>query len=753
MKLPRPLKPVFWLHRNHSSFYQRPSGRTPARIAGKALSITAPRYGAANALSTSAANHHRDLLDVIDRLRSQGLGRYVDLPQIIVCGDQSSGKSSALEAISGMSFPTKDNLCTRFATELILRRAPVAGIDIRICPGAERTEDEKATLQAFAYTGILENLDLARIIDEAKSAMGLNDPSKTFAYKSALEVFSTDVLRVEVSGPSQPHLTLVDLPGLFLAGNKDQSEKDAALVEKLVLSYMKNPRTIILAVVSAKSDFALQQVTRHTRAQDPHGIRTLGLITKPDTLDPGSDSEQFYVQLAQNKDVRFRLGWHLLRNRGYAERNESAAARDSAESAFFSQGAWTCLNPSQLGATSLRRRLSHVLRNQILAQLPNVLEDVTKGIAGCKATLDQLGTARATVADQRRHLLKVSSRCSAIVNAAIDGMYTDPFFQVARHRRLRAVVQNTLADFSKDMHLKGHARRIIDSGPLPENNNPDDPVSIMRSAYINDVKNIMMSNRGRELPGTYNPLIVAELFSRQSKPWQSMVQSLLEHTFDSASRTMESILQHVADEKAASALLRIVVAPAMEDIKIGLRNKADEILQPYISDHPITYNHYLTENVQKAHARRQQRQLEQRLKSFFGVDKLVDGQVSRKFDMQALLGGLANSSEPDMDRYACSMATDTMEAYYKVALKTVIDSVSTLAVERCLLQKLPGILTPEVVCELPDDIVSRIAAESPESIAKREQAMEKLAVLEDAIVELRRLGTRGGQGTESVTTA
>lgn len=87
----------------------------------------------------------------------------------------------------------------------------------------------------------------------------------------------------------------------------------------------------------------------------------------------------------------------------------------------------------------------------------------------------------------------------------------------------------------------------------------------------------------------------------------------------------------------------------------------------------------------------------------------------------------------------------------QVALKTVTDSVSTLAVERCLLQKLPGILNPGVVCELPDDIVSRIAAEGPESVAKREQATEKLAVLEEAMVELIRLGTLGGQGTEGVT--
>lgn len=63
---------------------------------------------------------HKDLLDVIDKLRSRGISRYIDLPQIIVCSDQSSGKSSAIEAISGLSFPTKDILYTQFTTEVIL---------------------------------------------------------------------------------------------------------------------------------------------------------------------------------------------------------------------------------------------------------------------------------------------------------------------------------------------------------------------------------------------------------------------------------------------------------------------------------------------------------------------------------------------------------------------------------------------------------------------------------------------------------
>ena len=102
--------------------------------------------------------------------------------------------------------------------------------------------------------------------------------------------FSTDILRVELSGPTQPHLTLVDLPGLFQAGNKLQSDDDARAVTALVLSYMQKTRSIILAVVSAKNDFANQIVTKYAREIDPDGLRTLGIITKPDTLHVGSES-------------------------------------------------------------------------------------------------------------------------------------------------------------------------------------------------------------------------------------------------------------------------------------------------------------------------------------------------------------------------------------------------------------------------------------------------------------------------------
>lgn len=161
----------------------------------------------AQQLSQKTANfirshNHRDLLDIVDKLRSRGVSHYVDLPQIIVCGSQSSGKSSTLESLSGISFPTSEGLCTRFATELILRRGDDIDINVQIIPGAGRTEKERVELSAFSLR-TSDRRDVSNIIESAKVAMGLTGEGS--------KIFSTDVLRIELASPDQPNLTIVDL--------------------------------------------------------------------------------------------------------------------------------------------------------------------------------------------------------------------------------------------------------------------------------------------------------------------------------------------------------------------------------------------------------------------------------------------------------------------------------------------------------------------------------------------------------------
>lgn len=599
---------------------------------------------------------HRDLLDIIDKLRSKGISKYVDLPELLVCGDQSVGKSSVLEAISGMSFPAKDNLCTRFATELVLRRDNESGVKVSITPGPDRPAAQRQGLLDFDYQLDAANPDLGTVVEEAAVVMGISDT----------KVFSTDTLRVEMRGPQQPHLTIVDLPGLFRAGNADQSVEDAKIVKSMVTSYMTRPRSIILAVVSAKSDFALQDVTELARKLDPKGMRTLGIITKPDTLDDGSESETKYIKLAQNKDVVFRLGWHVLKNRDYKMRNATSEERDKAEEEFFAKGNWKSMDASHVGIKSLRPRLSNVLKDQILRQLPSLLSDIESGITECKTRLARLGSPRTTLEEQRRYLLRVSQEFSSLMKAAVDGLYNQAFFGSAKteegyQTRVRAIVQNALSKFEEEMRTNGQNRILVE-----KDSDDDSSRKISRTKYLTEVRDLMRRSRGRELMGTFNPLIIGELFAEQCHPWKDITldtkDAILKAVYDST----RAILSHIAADETADGIFH-VISSGIDALKDDLDRKITELLEPHHNGHPITYNHYLTETVQKVQADRRKRNFEKVLRELLGDDAFDDDGSRHRISPSELLSLLEQQTDVDMELYASELAVDYMQAYYKVS--------------------------------------------------------------------------------------
>ena len=262
----------------------------------------------AASLAALQSENARHIMDIVDQLRKEGLGGIIQLPQIVTCGDQSSGKSSVLEALTGIPFPRKENLCTRYATEIVLRRSSAETVAVKILPDKFRPVQEQQMLQE--YTKTLEDFSkLGELMDEVTSIMGLgqDDPAK-------VQAFSRDVLSIEISGPTRPHLTVVDLPGLIHSETKQQSKEDVETVKALVEEYIKEKRTIVIAVVSAKNDYANQIILKKARDLDA-ACRTLGIITKPDYLEPGSENEKSWLLLAENRDVYFGFGWHVLRNR------------------------------------------------------------------------------------------------------------------------------------------------------------------------------------------------------------------------------------------------------------------------------------------------------------------------------------------------------------------------------------------------------------------------------------------------------
>jgi Dynamin family/Dynamin central region len=604
---------------------------------------------------------HEEILNVIDQLRLEGVSKYINLPQLIVCGDQSSGKSSVLEAISGLEFPAKDNVCTRFATELILRRAPESGVTASIHADDDRPAVEKERIRRFRSSTV-KLAQFASIVKEAENHIGAGRDG---------HMFSKDVLRVEVSGPTQPHLTLVDLPGLYHAPDESQSAEGVEFVESLVLSYIRNKRSVLLAVISAKSEIALQKVTTFTRKVDPKGKRTMGIITKPDTLPKNSDMEQSFLNLAMNKRVVFRLGWHVLKNREHHERDFTLDQRRESEAQFFASRIWATVPPFRIGIESLRPRLSTVLRDHILSQLPSLIDEATQSYKETEASLQRLGKARDTVSDQRRYLLHSSEHFSTLMSNAIDGVYFNPFFGDAMEdegyaRRLRAVVQNRLSDFSEALEEKGMQRKIIDDAESIDS----EDAQIYHSDFVDEVQQRMRRSRGRELPGTFNPLIIGDLFYLQSRPWGIMVAECIDRLLEDVHKAIVPIIRHILDEKSSTGLLEHIVTPSLDKIEMSLRMKTTELLSPQQSGHPITYNQYFTEIIQKAREEHRHKSITEKLKHFFGKNYPPDETRERQlmFSMDKLIDALGTESEASMERFACSEAIDCMQAYYEVPL-------------------------------------------------------------------------------------
>ncbi|TAQ90934.1 hypothetical protein B7494_g709 [Chlorociboria aeruginascens] len=420
-----------------------------------------------SSLENLQTDEQRRVLDTVAQVRKCGLDSILSLPQLVVCGDQSAGKSSVLEALTEIPFPRNDNMCTKFATEIILRRGPLNTLKIRIHPDEERSRLDQAVIKAFEEV-ITDFSDLPRVMGLAEKTMGITQDNDSASMARSV---ARDVLSIEIEGPNRPQLTLVDIPGLIQTSTKGVSDKDIETIAEITEYYIKQHRTICLAVISAKNDAANQSILRRVRNVDPDGERTLGIITKPDTLSAGSGSESKFLELARNEDVFFKLGWHVLKNRAFEEGNSSLEERNASETIYFRKSNFKTLPKDNVGIDALRIRLSHLLFEHIKQELPNLREDLEEALTSAREQLQLLGSPRSKADQCRSYLtqlsLAYSDVCKAAVNGHYEGVYfrgkVDPDFSLkspSTIARLRAVVQQMNTKFADTVRTKGHKYQI-----------------------------------------------------------------------------------------------------------------------------------------------------------------------------------------------------------------------------------------------------------------------------------------------------
>ncbi|KAL2362838.1 hypothetical protein RJZ56_004253 [Blastomyces dermatitidis] len=216
--------------------------------------------------------------------------------------------------------------------------------------------------------------------------------------------------------------------------------------------------------------------------------------------------------------------------------------------------------------------------------------------------------------------------------------------------------------------------------------------------------------------------------------------------WEAAKDFLHLAITHTADATTTKKVLQDVVEPSLNELLKMLNSKTSELLAPHRRGHPITYNHYFTETYQKTRNERQKAEYATILKDFFSISSLDTEYKELRSDdsLHQLLDSLVERTEPDMRFFAASEALDYMMAYYKVALKRFIDDVAIEIIEMKLVSALGALLSPITVFNMPDDIVTRIAGESEEHRAEREELNKQLDILAKGAFTCKQfIGNRG----------
>lgn len=407
-------------------------------------------------------------LSLISNLRSRGVGDHIDLPQLIVSGDQSTGKSSVLEGITGLPFPRRDGLCTRFATEITMEHTSDQEVETEITatiiPSESRDDGSKDKLWAFIHQ--LDSFqELPAVIESVGELMGL----RGYGGVQAGPAFGQDVLRIKVRGNTALNLTIVDLPSIIQVPNDEQDDNDVDIVHALVDSYVANPRTIILAVVQAGNDISNQPIIKKSKKFDSGGERTIGVITKPDLINDGTQAR--IAALSKNEDTtKLKLGFFMVKNPSPTEMHEGIdiEARERKELTYFASPPWkeAGLDRTRTGVGSLRKFLQELLSQHTERELPKVRDEVRTLLRSTEKSLAGLGEERHTASHMRMFLSRLAMRYHNLTNAALIGDYDSSeceFFNVSstESRRLRAFIHSVNTDFSNKMRVQGSTVKIV----------------------------------------------------------------------------------------------------------------------------------------------------------------------------------------------------------------------------------------------------------------------------------------------------
>ena len=295
---------------------------------------------------------------------------FIEPPRLVVVGTQSSGKSSLLNGIISMDImPVGKNMVTRTPLNLQL------------------TQTQKDSYAEFG------NYNNGKWNIENKINLTLPHPTQSELNEISKEInnqtvkragegmnISHDSIILKLYSPNIPNLSLVDLPGITMVACTDKGQpidiKDQ--IQTMISKYIDNERSIILAVLPARSDIEADPALELIKRYDNKGVRTVGVFTKIDLMNTGTDITD-YLSNNISKDLQFKYGYYAVKNRGPNDINSLSLVESlNNEMNYFDKHPIysKVITKNRFGTKNLVDNLCNILVNNIRKYLPSILNEL-----------------------------------------------------------------------------------------------------------------------------------------------------------------------------------------------------------------------------------------------------------------------------------------------------------------------------------------------------------------------------------------
>ncbi|XP_073526938.1 interferon-induced GTP-binding protein Mx-like [Phyllobates terribilis] len=413
-----------------------------------------------NYLYDSYEEKIRPCIDLIDSLRSLGVEKDLALPAIAVIGDQSSGKSSVLEALSGITLPRGSGIVTRCPLELKLIKS-------------KSDSEWRGKISYLTFNKDLKSpMEVEEAIIEAQDIMAGQDFG-----------ISSELISLEVVSPEVPDLTLIDLPGIARVPMGNQPKDIGNQIKKLIKKYIEKQETICLVVVPCNVDIATTEALEMAREVDPSGERTLGILTKPDLIDKGT--EENIINVVNNNAIYLKKGYIIVKCRGQQEIQDKLSLKDAIEKEknFFNDHKFfgDLMYEEKATIPFLAQRLTSELVENISRSLPSLDDQIKSKLQITKDELEKSG--KGVPEDECERLSFLVEKIQQFNLEIAQATLGEESVSLTKIPKLFARVRTCFNIWQKEL---------------------DDSILSFNSTLKEEIEEFEKFHRGRELPGFIN---------------------------------------------------------------------------------------------------------------------------------------------------------------------------------------------------------------------------------------------------------